>query len=92
MSVICNFIVSSLFHNELRSNLVQEDKIKRKEICKQIYCSNLIIFIIFNKREQLDSDFGRFLAKHLLGIRLPWQQLRSLVTKKYTKWCVIGLG
>ena len=41
--------------------------------------------MIFYKREKLDSDFGRFLVKHLLRIELPWQQLKSLVTKKYTK-------
>ena len=35
------------------------------------------------KREKLNSDFGNFLAKHVLRIGLPWQQLRSLVTKKY---------
>ena len=29
----------------------------------------------------LTTDFGRFLAKHVLGIGLPWQQLRSIVTK-----------
>ena len=85
MSVIHNFIVIPLFLNELSSNLVWENKIKRKEICKQIIAQNLIFFIIFNKREKLDSDFGRFLAKHLLRIRLLWQQLRSLVTKMYTK-------
>ena len=58
---------------------------ERKEICKKYIAQNLIFFIILNKREKLDFDFGRFLAKHLLRIRLPWQQLRSLVTKKYTK-------
>ena len=86
MSVIRNFIVISLFLNELSSDLVKEDSIKRKEICKQIYYSKPnFLFIIFNKREKLDSDFGRFLAKHLLRIRLPGQQLRSLATKKYTR-------
>ena len=39
MSAISNFIVISLFLNELRSNLVWEEKIKRKEIWKQIYSS-----------------------------------------------------
>ena len=34
MSVIRNFIVISLFLNELSSNLMWEDKIKRREICK----------------------------------------------------------
>ena len=45
----------------------------------------MIVFIICCKRENFDSDFGHFLAKHVLKIGLSWQQLRSLVTKKYTK-------
>ena len=69
----------------LRSNLVWEDKIKRKEICKQIYSSKPNWFFYFLQKRKLDSDFGPFLAKHPLRIGLPWQQLRSLVTKKYTK-------
>ena len=60
-------------------------KLKGKESANEFIPQNLIFFIIFNKREKLDSDFCHFLAKHLLRIRLPWQQLRSLVTKKYTK-------
>ena len=59
MSVISNFIVISLFLNELSSNLVQEIKIKRKEIRKKYIAQNLIFFISFYKREKLDSDFGR---------------------------------
>ena len=64
--------------------------LKAKKFANKYTARNLIFFIIFYKREKLDSDFGRFLAKHLLRIGLPWQQLKSLVTKKYTKWCVIG--
>ena len=60
-------------------------KLKRKKSANKYIAQNLIFFIIFHKREKLDSDFGRFLAKHLLIIGLPWQQLKSLVTKKYTK-------
>ena len=60
-------------------------KLKGKKSANKYIAQNLIFFIIFYKREKLDSDFGRFLAKHLLRIELPWQQLRSLVTKKYTK-------
>ena len=41
----------------------------------------LIFFIICYKQENLDSDFGQFLAKRVLKIGLPWQQLSSLVTK-----------
>ena len=41
--------------------------------------------LIFFKQENIDSEFGHFLAKHVLKIGLPWQQLKSLVTKKYTK-------
>ena len=36
-----------------------------------------------------DSDFGHLLATPLLKVGLRWQPLRSLVTKKYTKQCVI---
>ena len=63
MSVILNFIVISLFLNELSSNLVYEDKIKSKVIYKQKYSSNLIFFIIFYKAEKLDSDNGRFFSQ-----------------------------
>ena len=45
-----------------------EFKIKRKDICKKYIAQNLIFFIISYKREKLDSDFGRFLAKHVLRI------------------------
>ena len=57
MSVIRNFIVISLFLNEFSLNLVQEDKIKRKEICKKISNQNLIFFIIFYKREKIRLRF-----------------------------------
>ena len=60
-------------------------KLKGKKSANKHIAQNLIFYIIFQKREKLDSDFGGFLAKHLLRIGLPWQQLRSLVTKKYTK-------
>ena len=82
MSVISNLIVISLFLHELSSNLVQEVKIRSLFIS---IAQKLIFFIIWCKRESFDSDFGHFLAKHVLKIGLPWQQLRSLVTKKYTK-------
>ena len=59
--------------------------LKEEKAASKYIAQNLIFFVIFYKREKLDSDFGRFLAKRLLRIRLPWQQLRSLVTKKYTK-------
>ena len=87
MSVISILMVIPLFLNELSSNLVKEDKIKRNLKTKYI-AEILIFFIIFYKREKLDSDFGRFLAQHLLRIRLPTpvrNQLRSLVTKKCAK-------
>ena len=84
MSVIRNFIVISLFLNELSSIWHRRTKLKGKKSANKFIAQNLIFFIIFNKREKLDSDFGRFLDKNLLRIRLPWQQLRSLVTKKYT--------
>ena len=89
MSVISNFIAISLFFNELSSNLVYEDKLKQKKSANKYIAQNLIFFTIFYQREKLDSDFGRFLAKHLLRIGLPWQQLGSMVTEKYTKGCVI---
>ena len=59
-------------------------KLKEK-FANEYIAQNLIFFIIFFKREKLVSNFGRFLAKHLLRIGLPWQQRRSLVTKKCTK-------
>ena len=85
MPVICNFIVISLFLNELNLNLAEEGKFKGKKSANKYVAQNLIFFIIFHKRETLDSDFGRFLAKHLLRIRLPWKKLGSLVTQKNTK-------
>ena len=54
MSVISNFIVISLFLNELSSNLILEFKIIIKDICKHFYsllsfaellCSVLAYFI-----------------------------------------------
>ena len=80
-----NFIVISLFVNELSSNLVQEVKIERKKSANKYISQKLIFFIICYKQEKLDSDVGHFLANHVLRIGLPWQQLRSLVTKKYAK-------
>ena len=65
-------------------------KLKGKKTAKIYIAEKLIFFIICYKRENFDSDFGHFLAKQVLKIGLPWQQLRSLVTKRYTKWCVIG--
>ena len=64
MSVISNSIVISLFLNELSSNLIYRTKLKGKKSANKF-------FIIFYKREKLDSDFGRFLAKHLLRVGLP---------------------
>ena len=63
----------------------RKTKLKGKKSASKYIAQNLIFVIIFYKREKLDSDFGRFLAKRLLRIRLPWQQLRSQATKKYTK-------
>ena len=63
----------------------RKTKLKGKKSASKYIAQNLIFFIIFYKREKINSDFGRFLAKRLLRIRLPWQQLRSQVTKRYTK-------
>ena len=82
MSVISNSVVISSFLNLLSSGLVQEVKIRSLFIH---IAHKLIFFIICYKRENSDLDFGHFLAKHMLKIGLPWQQLRSLVTKKYAK-------
>ena len=60
MSVISNFIVISLFLNELSSNLVYEDKLKGKKSANKYIPQNLIFFIIFHKREKLDSNYDRF--------------------------------
>ena len=82
MSVIDNLIAISLFVNELSSNLVQEVKIRNLFIP---IAQKLTLFIICCKRENFDSEFGHFLAEHVLEIGLPLQQLRSLETKMYTK-------
>ena len=82
MSVIGDFIVVSLVLNEFRSNLVKEVKIRS---LFTYIAQKVVFFIVCCKQENFDSDFGHFLAKHVLNIGLPWQQLTSLVTKKYTK-------
>ena len=69
MSVISDFIAISLFLNELSSNLVLKVKIGSLFI---YIAQKLIFFIICYKRENLDSDFGHFLTKHVLKIGLPW--------------------
>ena len=46
-------------------------KLKGKKSANKYIAQNLILFIISQKREKLDSDFGCFLAQHLLRIRLP---------------------
>ena len=68
----------------------RKTKLKEKKSASKCVAQTLILFIIFHKQEKLDSDFGRYLAKHLLRFRLPWQKLRSQVTKRYTKLCAIG--
>ena len=71
MSVISNFIVISLFLNEVSSNLVQEvKKLKGKKTANIYIAQKLIFFIICYKREKLDSDFGHFLAKHVFKKRV----------------------
>ena len=54
---------------------------------------------MFGLKSDLGDDFGQsdtktiilrqFLAKRLLEIALPWQDLRSQVIKSYLKGCVI---
>ena len=53
----------------------RKTKLKGKKFANKYIARNLILFIIFHKKEKLDSDFGRFSAKRLFRIRLPWQQL-----------------
>ena len=55
----------------------RRSKLKGKKSANKFIAQKLIFFIISYKREKLDSDFGHFLAKHVLRIGLPWQQLRS---------------
>ena len=60
---------------------------------------NWMMILIFGSKSAFGNDFGqsdtktitlrRFLANRLLGIALPWQHLRSQVTKNYLKGCVI---
>ena len=75
----CNFIVSLW----IKLRFGTGDKIKRLFM---FVAQKLIFFIIYYKRDNFYSVFGHFLAKHVLEIGSPWQQLRSLLTKKYTKW------
>ena len=63
MSVILNFMVISLFLNELSSNLVQEDKIKWKEICKQRYSSKPNFLCYFLQMRKIRLQFGLFLIQ-----------------------------
>ena len=51
MSVISNFIVISLFLNELSSNLLQEVKSKKKENCKHIYLYIFCLLFAANKKK-----------------------------------------
>ena len=55
MSVMSNFIVISLFLNELSSNLVSEAKMKWEEICKQIYSSetNFLYYLLQTRKIRL---------------------------------------
>ena len=69
MSVISNFIVISLFLNELSSN--RRSKLKEKKSANIYIAQELIAFVICYKRENFDSDFGHFLGKHVLKIGLP---------------------
>ena len=57
MSVISNFFVISLFLNELSANLVLEDKIERKEICKQIYSSKPNFLYYFLEKRKIRLQF-----------------------------------
>ena len=57
MSVISNFIVISLFLNELSSNLVQKVKIRSLSI---YIAQKLIFFIICYKRKTLTQIFVIF--------------------------------
>ena len=81
MSAVSNLIVMSLFLNELSSNLVLEFKIRSlfMSVAKKL------ILLLFAANEKTLTQIWSFLAKPVLKIGLPWQQLRSLVTKKYTK-------
>ena len=75
------------FFNELSSNLVLKVKIESLFISM---ARKLIFFIIYYKQDCFDLDFGHLLATPLLKVGLRWQQLRSLMTKKYTKQCLIA--
>ena len=61
-------------------------QLKGKKSANKFLTEKLIFFfIICCKREKLDCNFGHFLAKHVLRLGLPWQQLRSLLIKKYNQ-------
>ena len=63
-----NFIVISLFLNELSSNLEQEVKIGS---LFTFIAQKLLFFIIYYKRDNFYLVFGHFKAKHVLEIGLP---------------------
>ena len=86
---VCNhkFIPIPLFPNELSLNLVQKIKIKS---LFTFVAEKQLFFIINYKRDNFYSVVGHFLARHVSEIGLPWQQLRSLVIKMYTKKRVTG--
>ena len=75
-------MVISLFLDQLSLNLVWKVKIKWKQIYKQIDSSKSNCLYYFLQTRKIRLRFWLSLAKHLLRIGLPWQQLRSLVTKK----------
>ena len=62
-SLIYNFTAISLFLNELSSNLVKEDKIKRKEICRQIYCSKPNFLHYFQQTLKIRLRFWSFFSQ-----------------------------
>ena len=65
-------------------------KLQGKKSANKYIVQKLIFFIICHKKENIRLRFWSFLAKHVLKIGLPWQQLGDLMTKRYIKGCVIG--
>ena len=98
MSVVSNFIVISLFLNELSSNLEKEDKIKRKEICNQIYSSEPNFLYYFLQTRKIRLRFWSFISETpvtnqvtmatawVLGDQKVYQMMYNRLTIKATKF------
>ena len=63
----------------------RRSELKEKKSANIYIAQNYMSLLFATNDNNLTQILVIFLAKHLLKIGLPWQQLRSLVTRKYTK-------